>query len=78
MSRQNPGQRVALMAALAIGQMLAAGFGGNSLSRVFAPSPALRRERHWTKPHQGAQECARRRRQIAKGQLTESNGLVRE
>lgn len=27
--------------------------------------------------HQGERECARRRRQIAAGSLTESNGLVR-
>ncbi len=30
----------------------------------------------WSRPHQGEQEMARRRRQIAKGQLTKSNGLV--
>lgn len=28
-------------------------------------------------PHQSTRECARRRRQIAAGILTESNGLVR-
>ena len=27
-------------------------------------------------PHQGAQECARRRRQIARGTLNRDNGLV--
>ena len=31
----------------------------------------------WSKPHQGAGEIARRRRQIELGQLTESNGLVK-
>jgi hypothetical protein len=31
----------------------------------------------WSKPHQGAQEIARRQRQIGRGQLTVSNGLVR-
>ena len=31
----------------------------------------------WSKPHQGAQEMARRRRQIEIGQITESNGLVK-
>jgi hypothetical protein len=30
----------------------------------------------WNKPHQGKQEMARRRRQIERGQLTKSNGLV--
>ena len=30
----------------------------------------------WNHPHQGKQEIARRARQIAKGQLTASNGLV--
>ena len=30
----------------------------------------------WSRPHQGEQEMARRRRQIAKGQLTKANGLV--
>jgi len=30
----------------------------------------------WSKPHQGAQEMARRRRQIERGQLTRSNGLA--
>lgn len=29
----------------------------------------------WHGPHQGAQEMARRRRQIERGQLTVSNGL---
>lgn len=33
-------------------------------------------ERYHYKAHQGAQEIARRQRQIAKGQLTRSNGLV--
>jgi hypothetical protein len=32
----------------------------------------------WKKAHQGERECARRRRQIAAGILTEANGLVRE
>lgn len=30
----------------------------------------------WNRPHQGKQEIARRARQIAKGQLTTSNGLA--
>ncbi len=30
----------------------------------------------WSASHQGAQEMARRRRQIERGQLTKSNGLV--
>lgn len=30
----------------------------------------------WNRPHQGVQEIARRRRQIANFQLTLSNGLV--
>lgn len=30
----------------------------------------------WQRSGQGAQEMARRQRQIAKGQLTKSNGLV--
>lgn len=30
----------------------------------------------WSKPHQGAQEIARRARQIRRWQLTVSNGLV--
>jgi len=39
----------------------------------------VRRERHresFQKPHIGEGECERRRRQIAKGQLTVSNGLA--
>lgn len=30
----------------------------------------------WVGPHQGTQEIARRLRQIERGQLTKSNGLV--
>jgi hypothetical protein len=30
----------------------------------------------WSPSGQGEQECARRRRQIERGQLTKSNGLV--
>lgn len=37
--------------------------------------PAAYRSR-WTRPHCGLQEQARRRSQIARGMLTESNGLV--
>ena len=32
--------------------------------------------RTWKRPHQGKQEMARRVRQIERGQLTASNGLV--
>lgn len=37
-----------------------------------------KRERpiEWAGPHQGKQEIARRQRQIERGQLTKSNGLV--
>lgn len=35
-----------------------------------------KRRRAWFWPHQGSQEMARRRRQIEKGMLTVSNGLV--
>jgi hypothetical protein len=38
------------------------------------------RQHHMTTYHRtnGDRECARRRRQIAQGRLTEANGLVRE
>jgi hypothetical protein len=48
-------------------------FGGGG-SRIVAKN-TRERSKGWM-PHQGAQEIARRRRQIDKGQLTTSNGLV--
>lgn len=36
----------------------------------------VRFNRKWPRWHQGAGECARRRRQIEKGQLTAANGLL--
>lgn len=43
------------------------------------PERVIGRRTHpltWSKPHQGSQEIARRLRQIERGQLTKSNGLV--
>ena len=46
---------------------------GNGSARIVCKNM---RPLGWSRPHQGAQEIARRARQIAKGQLTKSNGLV--
>ena len=46
------------------------------IMREPAPSKApTKRKRSWNLPHQGKREMARRRRQIALGILTRSNGL---
>jgi hypothetical protein len=58
----------AMMAVLGI-----SGFG-NGGTRIVAKRIG---RKGWSRPHQGAQEIARRRRQIELGQLTESNGLVK-
>lgn len=65
--------------AVAAGAALAAMMPGlgPEMSRVNVPSPTrIQRKRNVT-PTYGERECARRRRQIAAGSLTESNGLVR-
>ena len=38
--------------------------------------PLGKRVTSWTRPHQGKQEMARRRRQIASGMLRPENGLA--
>lgn len=58
--------------AAAMGMTIGSLFGRGG-SRIVARNT---RERGWSDPHQGKQEIARRARQIAKGQLTASNGLV--
>jgi hypothetical protein len=63
---------VAAMAA-AMGMSINALFG-NGGSRIVAKRT---REHGWSTPHQGAQEMARRRRQIDRGILTYSNGVAR-
>lgn len=62
---------VAAMAA-AMGVSIGTLFGNGGV-RIVAKNM---RPHGWSEPHQGAQEIARRARQIAKGQLTASNGLV--
>lgn len=59
----------AIAAVVAMGHM----FGGGGRFRVVGKR---QRPIDWVGPHQGAQEIARRRRQIERGQLTASNGLV--
>ncbi len=44
--------------------------------RIYPLSPRWRFPNSGRGPHQGAQEMARRRRQIERGTLTVSNGLV--
>ena len=53
----------------------AAMFGGmfNTTARIVGKR---QRPMSWSRSHQGAQEMARRQRQIERGQLTASNGLV--
>ncbi len=46
------------------------GLGSAPRLHPLAPRPV-----RWSRPHCGAQECARRRRQIERGTLTASNGL---
>ena len=51
------------------------------LGGMFSGGPARivgkrQRPMTWSRSHQGAQEMARRQRQIERGQLTKSNGLV--
>lgn len=60
-----------MMSVLAMAATLGTPFG-SSTARIVAKR---HRRPHWTRPHQGAGEMARRRRQIAAGQLTVSNGL---
>lgn len=58
--------------AAAMGMTVGSLFGRGG-SRIVARST---RKRTWSWPHQGKQEIARRLRQIERGQLTKSNGLV--
>lgn len=59
----------AIAAAVAMSNM----FGGGSQFRVVGKR---QRPLDWTGSHQGPQEIARRLRQIERGQLSKSNGLV--
>lgn len=60
-----------MMSVLAMAATLGTPFG-SSTARIVAKR---HRRPHWTRPHQGAGEMARRRRHIEKGTLTASNGL---
>lgn len=61
----------AITAVLRMAAMLGTPFGEMSARRIVP----LGKGQRW-KPHQGANEIARRRRQIEEGMLTVSNGLV--
>lgn len=52
--------------------MLGSMFGGGPARIVGKRQRAMT----WNRSHQGVQEMARRQRQIERGQLTASNGLV--
>lgn len=68
-----PETRMSIAAQAAALGMTIGGLFGHGGSRIVARNT---RERGWQYPHQGKQEIARRLRQIERGQLTKSNGLV--